>query len=83
MKTYYSKLDKIIELIEKIMDHNQNSYSFPDKMYPIKSHDNNTVVLDNKKSPSLEGVHYTKIGVMWTLNHDIIPPNLYKLLIKT
>ena len=41
------------------------------------------MVPDNKRSPPLEGVHYTKIGGMWTLKHEISSPKFYELLIKT
>ena len=41
------------------------------------------MVPDNKKDPTLEGGHSTKIGGMWTLKHEIKSPKLYKLLIKT
>ena len=56
IKEYYSKLDqkdskldKIMAIIEKIMDQNQYSNSFPDNMDSQKSQDNTTVVLANKK----------------------------------
>ena len=31
----------------------------------------------------MDGVQYTKIGVMWTLKHEIISPIFYEILIKT
>ena len=52
----------------------QNDSSDPP--YPI------TVVLDNRSDPPLDGAHYTKIGFMWNLQHEIISPKFYGLLIK-
>ena len=45
--------------------------------------DPTTVVPDNRRAPPLEGGHSTKIGGIWTLKHEIIPPKFYELLIKT
>ena len=45
--------------------------------------DPTTVVPANRRDPPLEGGHYTKIGVTWTLKHDIISPKFYEILIKT
>ena len=45
--------------------------------------DPTTVVPSHRRAPALEGGHYTKIGGMWTLKHEIISPKLYELLIKT
>ena len=42
-----------------------------------------TMVPYNRRAPPLEGGYSTKIGVMWTLKHDISSPKLYDLLIKT
>ena len=42
-----------------------------------------TVVLANRRAPPLEGVQSTKIGVMWTLKHEIRSPKFYELLINT
>ena len=55
----------------------------PDNMYSPNSQDTITVVLDNKKDPSLEGGHYAKIGGMWTLKREIISPKFYEIPIKT
>ena len=38
---------------------------------------------DNKEASPLEGVYSMKIGVTWTLKHDISSPKFYELLIKT
>ena len=40
------------------------------------------MVLSNRRALPLDGVHFTKIGGMWTLKHEIISPKLYKLLIN-
>ena len=40
------------------------------------------MVPDNKKATPLEGGNSTKIGCMWTLKHDNIPPIFYELLVK-
>ena len=45
--------------------------------------DSTTVVPANRISPPLEGGHSTKIGVMWTLKHEIRSPKFYELLINT
>ena len=41
------------------------------------------MVPDNKRDPPLEGVHYTKIGGMCILKHDISSPKFFELFIKT
>ena len=55
----------------------------PDKKDLPKSHYPTTLVPTNKRYPPLEGGYSTKIGGMWTLKHEIIPPNFYELLINT
>ena len=40
------------------------------------------MVLDKNRAPQLHGGHSTKIGGMWTLKHEIIPPKFYYLLIE-
>ena len=45
--------------------------------------DPTTVVPDNRRDPPLDGGHYTKIGGMWTLKHQIISRKFYEILIKT
>ena len=45
--------------------------------------DPNTLVLTNRRAPPLEGGHSNKIGVMWTLKHEISSPKLYDIIIKT
>ena len=62
-----SDLDEIKTLLKKVLVPNQNLLPYtmdsPKSQYPT------TVVLDNKKDPPLEGVHYTKIGGMCTIKH--------------
>ena len=41
-----------------------------------------TVVPSKRRAPPLDGGHYTKIGGMWNLKHDISSPKFYELLIK-
>ena len=52
----------------------QNS---PKAKYPT------TVVRANKRALPLKYGHFTKVGGMWTLKHEISSPKLYELLIKT
>ena len=44
--------------------------------------DPTTVVPDNRRAPTLDGVQSTKIGGMWTLKRDISSPIPYELLVK-
>ena len=41
-----------------------------------------TVVPSNRRAPPLGCVHSNKIGVMWTLKHEISSQNFYELLVK-
>ena len=41
-----------------------------------------TLVPTNRRTPPLEGGHYTNIGDMRTLNHDISSQKFYELLIR-
>ena len=47
----------------KISKYSTYKKDSPKDQYPT------TLVLANKKSAPLEGGHYKKIGVMWTLKH--------------
>ena len=67
----------LTEMIASIMDKIKISKSSPEKKDSPKSYDPTTVVPYNKKGPPLEGRHYTKIGGMWNLKHDIILPKFY------
>ena len=69
---YDSKLDKLTSMIEKMMDHNQNSNSSPENMDSPKSQDPTNMVPDKTKDTPLAGGNYMKIGDMWTLKHEII-----------
>ena len=60
----------------------QKQISSPGKKDSPKSQGPDTLVPANKKDPPLEGVHYTNIGVMWTLKHETISPKCYELIIK-
>ena len=68
-------------MLTHMMTHKQH-YP-PVNMYMHKSHNTDTVVPTNKKVPPLEGVHYTKIGDMSTLKHEIISSKFYDFLLKT
>ena len=56
--------------------------SFPSQKDSPKTLEHATVVPANKRAPTLDDGHTTKIGGMWTLKHDIRLPKFYKLLIK-
>ena len=64
------------------MDQNKNSNYSPENKDSPKGQYSTYVVPDNKKSPLLESVNSTKIGVIWTLKHEIISPKLYEILIN-
>ena len=81
------KLTQLIEnlqfLTALMIDQKKISKSSPtqkDKSTPLEP---TTVVPTIRRDPPLEGGHFTKIGSMWTLKHDIRSPKLYELLIKT
>ena len=65
-----------------MMDQNNISKSSPTQKDTSTPPDSTTVVPANRRDPPLEGVHYTKIGGMWTLKHEISSPKLCELLIK-
>ena len=68
---------------KSFMDQIKISKYFPYQQDSKKSQEPTTVVPANRRDPPLDGGHYTKIGGMWTLKHDIRPQKLYELLIKT
>ena len=70
-------------IITSMMDQINMLKSLPDNKDFPNSQDNTTVVMANKQDPSLEGGSSTKLGVMWTLKHEIISPKLYELFINT
>ena len=77
-------LKEIITLtIKSMMAWNNNSKSSQDKKDSPKPPEPTYVVPTNRRSPPLDDVHNTRIGGMWTLNHDISSPKLYELIFKT
>ena len=76
-------LKAFTETITSMMDQTKNSELSPSQkdtsnpLYPI------TAVPDNRRAPPMDGRHYTKIGGMWNLKHEISSPKFYELLIKT
>ena len=66
-----------------MMDQTNNSKSSPNQKVTSTPTDPTTMVPSNSRAPPLEGGHYTKIGGMWTLKHEIRSPKFYELLIKT
>ena len=70
-------------MITSMMDQIKISKSSLDKKYSPKVQYTTTVVPANKKSPPLEGGHYTIIGGMWTLKREIGSPKFYELIINT
>ena len=57
-----SKIDKLTEMVENIMDQIQTSNYSPDNMDEPKDQYPTTMILANKKYPPLEVGNYTKIG---------------------
>ena len=66
----------IVSMMDKIKIYKSSSY----KKDSPKAQDNTTVFSDNKTAPPLNGGHYTKIGSMWTLKHEISSSKFYELL---
>ena len=93
MKTAEKKMktdEKLTQLTENLqvftalmMYQTSISKSSPTKNDTSNPPDPTTVVLTNMRDPPLEEGHYTRIGGMWTLKHEIISPKFYELLIKT
>ena len=65
-----------------MMDQTNISKSSPNKKDTSTHPDPTTMVLTNRRSPPLKEGHSTKIGGMWTLNHEIRSSKFYELLIK-
>ena len=87
MRKYYSKLDKqdskldnIIEMINKMMYQNQNSNYPPENMDSPQEQGPTTVVPANKKALPLEGGNSTKNGYLWTIKHDISSPKFWRII---
>ena len=72
---YDEKTNKLTEylttIITSMMDQIKKIQSLPDKNDSPKYLDPTTVVPVNNRYPSLEDRHSTKIGVLWTLKHEI------------
>ena len=81
------KLTKITEDLQKLttfmMDQTNIWKSSPSQKDTSNSLDPTTVVQTNRRATPLKGEHFTKIGGMWTLKHEISSPKFYELLIKT
>ena len=60
-----------------MMDHINMSKLSPYQNDPPKPQDPTTVVPANRRSPPLDSGHYTKIGGMCNLKHDISSPTFY------
>ena len=80
------KMKNLIEyltgMIASMMGQIKFSKSSPYNKDSPKAQYPTTVVLSNKKVPPLEGGHYTQIGGMWNVKHEIRSPKLYELLIN-
>ena len=77
MKKYDSKLYKLTEMVEKMMDQSQIYNYSPKNMDSTKAQNHTTTVPANKKAPPSEGGNSTKNVGMWTLKHDISSPKFY------
>ena len=66
-----------------MMNQTNISKSSPTKKDTSTPPDPTIVVLTNRRAPPFEEGHYTKIGGMWNLKHEISSPKFYELLIKT
>ena len=74
----YDKTRKLMEnLMDKFYNPSSNRVETNNPQYSI------IMVHTNRKVPPLEGVNSHKIGVMYTLKHDISSPKSYELVIKT
>ena len=69
--------------ITSMMDQTNNSKFSPAQKDTLNPPDPTTVVLDNWRAPTLDRIHSTKIGGMWTLKHYISSPKFYELFINT
>ena len=81
------KLRQITENIKVLtafmMDQTKNQKFLPAQTDTSNPLDPTTVVMGNRRVPPLGGGNSTKIGGMWTLNHEISSPKFYELCIKT
>ena len=69
--------------ITSMMDQTNISKSSPSQKDSPKTLDPTIVVLDKRRATSLDSRNSKQIVGMWYLKHEITPPKLYKLLIKT
>ena len=81
--------EKMMQFIETLMfvtafmmGQTKNSKSSPTQKDTSTILDPITVVPSNRRAPSLEGEHSTKIGGMMTLKHEISSSKFYELLTK-
>ena len=79
-----TKIRSDINGIKTIFTHimSQKHHSYRDDMDSPKSLDHSTAFPSNNKAAPLEGVHYTKLGSMCTLKHDIRSPKFYEIPVK-
>ena len=75
-------LKVLTETIKSMMDQTKKSKLSPAQKYTSTPTDPTTVVLANRRAPTLYMGHPNKIGGMWTLKHEIRSPKFYELLIK-
>ena len=66
-----------------MMDQTNNQKLSPAQKDTSTPPDPTTMVPDKIRATPLGGGHYTKIGGIWTLKHEISPPKFYEILIKT
>ena len=76
-----TKIDNIYKWMENIMDKFDNMS--PNKVETKNSQYCATEYRSNRNFPPLKGGHYNKIGVTWTLKHNISSPKFYEILVKT
>ena len=78
MQYYDEKMEKLAEdltsMITSMVDQIKISKSSNEKKDSQKDQYPTTVVLANKRDQPLEGGHYSKVGGMWALKHEIISP---------
>ena len=70
-------------MITSMMDQITIPKYLPEHKDSPKAQYSNTLLPAKRRDPPLEVGHYTKIGGMWNLKHDIKSPKFYELIIKT
>ena len=58
-------------MITSMMDNMTITESSPDQKYSPNDQGTTNMVPDKRRAPPSDDGHYTKIGGMWTLKHDI------------